>query len=368
MRSIVIVIPDWLGEEDVLRQTLPGLAKLSELGRISRLAPDPPVETPEALALGLSPDVVRLRQGPLTVSALGADPPDRSTHFHLSLLEFLDGQVLGSSILPSPEDLRATLELAKKLNTRALTLVEGEGRDHGLVWEGLGDLRTTPPSQAVGHAIRSALPEGDAEVILRRYIDDSINLLTELELNQIRAEEGLPLLNLLWPWGEGVRQRVPNLALKRGQPSTVFSASIRMQGLTRLAGYRHADRSKLRSGINWNLEFLAERLRTEPSSIVFIDTCQTLRLESKLEEAAWFTHRLDELLFGPISEWLGDEPFSLTLLAPSRSGVGLVLNFDSQSLRNSSMPFDLRATEEAKIPVTTSWESVQAALEFSQGE
>ncbi len=363
---MVVAVPDWIGgagSEDVLRQRMEGLSRLAEIGEVVRLAPDPPTETPEALILGLNPTVVNLRQGPLTVAALGADPPDRSTHFHLSLLEFADGKVVGSELLPSPSDLRQVLEVAKKLNTKALTLVAGEGRDHALVWEGLGDLATISAADATGKALRTVLPEGDAEVILRRYIDDSINLLSELELNQVRAEEGLPQLNLLWPWGQGTRHRVPNLALKRGAPSLVISPSLRMQGLARLAGYRHEPRSALRSGINLNLGLVRERVLSRDSTIVYLPVFGALRAEGMLEEAAWFTRRLDDELFVPIAESLAEDPLRLTLLAPSGKNVGLALQVDSGVRRDNVTPFDTRPIDDLRVPLQTSWEVVQANLD-----
>jgi hypothetical protein len=366
MRHLVIAIPDWIGpsdSEDVLRQPMEGLSRLTEAGQIFRLAMDPPTETPESLLLGLDPALIKLRQGPLTISALGADPPDRSTHFHLSLLEFSDGVVRGSDLMPELTDLRLILAEAAKLNTKSLTLVPGEARDHGLVWEGLGDLATVPAREATDKPLKSVLPEGDAEPILRRYIDDSINLLSDLELNQIRVEEGLPPFNLLWPWGHGVRTRVPNLAIRRGTPSLVISPSMRMQGLARLAGYLHEDRHKLRSGVNLNLKLIWERIRSAPSAIVYISGFAEWRATEKLEEAAWFTRQLDDEIFAPLAESLGEEPLRLTLVAPSDKNPGLALQLDSGSLQSNTTPFDHRPVDDPRVGLRTSWEAIRENLE-----
>src|SRR5436309_2660365 len=91
MRRTLVIVPELLGEPSILRQKLPTLERIAEVGRLFKLAATPSVETPEALYLGLNPEQGQLRQGPLTVSALGADPPPRSTHFHLSLMSFRDG-------------------------------------------------------------------------------------------------------------------------------------------------------------------------------------------------------------------------------------------------------------------------------------
>src|SRR5690348_11422733 len=114
MRRIVLIVPELLGEPSILRQKLPTIERIAELGGIFKISAVPNVETPEALYLGLRPDEAQLRQGPLTISALGADPPDRSTHFHLSLMAFRDGIARQVALAISPEEQRQVLDLAKK--------------------------------------------------------------------------------------------------------------------------------------------------------------------------------------------------------------------------------------------------------------
>jgi len=245
MRRTILIVPGLLsdpGTESYLRQRLPALSVLSEIGALRKVSELPESETPEAMLLGLGPSVVSLRQGPLTVSALGFDPPERSTHFHLSLMSYHDGDASIPGVLPRADELELVMSAAKRLDTKLLTVLKGEELNHALVWEALGDMGTTAASQLDRHPMIEHLPEGDGEAALRRFIDDSVNLLSSLELNERRLDEGLQPFNLLWPWGHGSRTAVPNLALRRGEPAVVESASMRLAGLTRLAGYKHADR------------------------------------------------------------------------------------------------------------------------------
>ncbi|MFI5386007.1 MAG: hypothetical protein ACHQ50_07785 [Fimbriimonadales bacterium] len=392
-----MVVPDLLGEPSVLRQKLPTLERMAEMGHLFKLGPLPQVETPEALYLGMNPNQGQLRQGPLTVAALGADPPERSTHFHLSLMSVTAGIVSPVStpnaqrptpLRITPEEQRQVMDLAKKLNTKTLTIVEGEGLDHGLVWEELGDLRTTPASQMEGERMRPHLPEGDAEVALRRFIDDSINLLSEIEMNQQRIDEDLPPLNLLWPWGEGVRTPVPNLALRRGEPALVISSSMRLAGLTRLAGYRHCDRHEFGHGLNTRLAKIAERCLQESVAIIFIDAFAEFKSEiskipmqsgrnpqSAIEESFWFARELDSALLQPLFDHALTHSFEITLLAPvtgsppdpptdsSRPGLGLVFTRSSApGMQHPEIPFDERAFDERKLAVATLWEAVARSL------
>lgn len=360
MRKVTIVIPEWLGDS-VLRQNLPTLATLAEKGDLAKIAPPPRVETPEALLLGIDPDKVRLEQGPLTIAALGADPPERSTHFHLSLMSLTDGVVVRHKTVLPPEQVDLVMARLSRLNTPSLTVVIGEDADHGLVWEGLGDLGTTSAVEADGQPLKGHLPEGDNEVALRRFIDDSVNLLDELEFNEQRIDEGLPPINLAWPWGQGVRRPVPNLALLRGEPAMVFSDSLRLQGLTRLAGYRHGDQRLFGTGLNARLEELRQAALNGNSTIIVINAFARLAEQGLVEERGWLTKQVEERFLEGLYDSAQEIPTRLTLLAPNSESVGLGIMYQSKDQNTNSIPFDERALED-RLPTYTLHERIDRSL------
>ncbi len=278
MRRIVLIIPELLSlAEPFLDRSLPNLQALAASSTLFRLSRLEDVETPEARFLGLRPSDAALRQGPLTVAALGADPPSRSLHFHLSLLSIVGDTVLEPAPLPTDEELRPLLAASEKLNTRLLTIVASSGLDHGLVWEALGEMETAPVGTLLGEPLRGHYPVGDGEPMLRRFIDDSVNLLSDLQFNRRRIDEGQTPLNLLWPWGHGVRTPVPNLALRRASPAFVISNSLRLAGLTRLAGYRHSNIGWLGYGLQTYLGSVFEKAMSEPASIYVLDMVEGFR-------------------------------------------------------------------------------------------
>ncbi len=358
MRRIVIIVPDLLAF-DALRQALPTLQTIAELGTAFKIAAPPQIETPEALWLGLGPNEAQLHQGPLTVAALGADPPDRSTHFHLTPMSFEDG--VGSEIdfEISEEDQRQVFEQAKRLNTPKLTIVEGRDRDHGLVWEALGDLGTTAPGKV--NNVADYLPEGDGEPLLRRFIDDSINLLSGLPLNEQRRDEGLPQINLLWPWGQGVRIPVPNIAIKRGERADVFSGSLRLAGRSRLAGYKHADRLTFGKGTNTRFEQLRDQLMIANVSITVIDAPSKLLHFERPEELNWIANEIDVKLLKPILEKALTSTTKISLLVPTKE-VGIGLTYETGDQNANSIPFDERALDEKLLPTLDLSTAVQRGL------
>lgn len=352
MRRLVLVLPGLLSAtEPVLDRGLPGFAALAERGQPFRLAKPELVETPEARWLGLEPSECELKQGPLTVAAFGADPPLRSLHFHVTLMT-VDGVTVNCADPgPTADEVRAIVAVAGKLNTRSLTFLAGRGTDHALVWEGLGEMRTVPDSEALGKPLRAILPEGDAEVELRRFIDDSVNLLDELELNKRRRDEGHLPLNLLWPWGQGPRRPVPNLALRRGEPATVLSDSLRLAGLTRLVGYRHRELGTYGDGLQADLQSIAAALLELHSGVAVLQAIAGFRAGNDLEEAAYMARRYDAELLAPLLDRAAGEPIRLLLAAPCTDGIGLAVVFDSSAPANSIYPFDERTIEEARVPL-----------------
>jgi hypothetical protein len=323
------------------------------MGTVFKIDRLPAVETPEAMYLGMTPREGQMRQGPLTVAALGADPPERSTHFHLSWLSLEGDRVFTSKFVPSPEEERAIWERAKVLDTRSLTQVRGEGIDHALVWEGLGDFQTYAPSKELSY--REHLPQGDAEVQLRRLIDDSVNVLSDLEVNQKRIDEGLPPFNILWPWGEGTRARLPNLSLRRGAPATVESASLRLQGLTRLAGYTHVQRGTVGAGLNTKFSKVAKRCLGRDLTLALLDPSGLT-----LEEKEWWLREFDREFISPLLDDVLKQKSQLTVLCPNGEQFGLGVSSSPSAERE--LPFDERAFEEKGIQTRSLNEAVDQGL------
>ncbi len=360
MRRIVIIVPDLLAYGS-LRQKLDTVQAMAELGRVVKLCEPPLIQTPEALLLGMEPKQGQLNQGPLTVAALGVDPPPRSTHFHLTPMSYSDGIASEIDFEIDFADQRTIFEQSSRLNTKSLTLVEGFDRDHGLVWEGLGDLETISSASVSGMLVKGRLPEGDAESQLRRFIDDSTNLLSELPLNERRLDEGLPPINLLWPWGHGVRGPVPNLALERGEPVEVTSGSLRLAGLARLAGYRHGDWRSFGRGVNVRLESHSAKLASEAVGICCIESASELVKRDRPEEVHWLAKEIDEKLLRPLFEMALKESTRILFLVPEdRGGLGLV--FETGVFGAHSMPFDERALEEKSVPTGDLASTILAGL------
>ncbi len=291
-------------------------------------------ESFDALLLGHRD--LALDQGPLTVAALGVNPPERSIHFHVSLLSKTDETVSSAAKAPSAEESKSLVEQLKRLSTKNLTVVIGAGVDHGLVSEQRMETLTTRPSALIANGIRASLPEGDGEGELRRLIDDSVNLLSEQEFNARRIDLGIAPINLAWPWGQGERPKVTNQALALGRPWRVVGNSLALRGLARLSGFRTEP-------LGGSFRDAIVSATKEPATLMVFDFSSF-----DPEEMEKTVADLSEQFLTPLIDWQRDQKSPLTMVATNRSGHGIVATFAGGNERDH-FPFDERAFTEKRV-------------------
>jgi len=357
MRSLVVHLPGWLALEgpSVLNSQKPNWSRLVERGTLFRVGSLSPIGLAEAAWLGLEPSSLEASPGVLTVAALGADPPPRSVHFSVTPLVLEEDRLRMAQTKLTQSEHQALLACAEKLNTSRLTFVKAETPDYGLVWEdGSIELGTREPDALSEY--RTSLPEGDGEAMLRRWIDDSINLLREQEFNRIREQEGIETIEVLWPWGQGMRGSFPNLSLRYGAPLSVLSSSKRLQGLARLCSARHADPSILGVGTNLRIERIA--VPAAGLQVVVVDAFREFDPVENEAERAWLTDQLEARLWSML---LGEEELRLVVTATGEQG-GLAVHFDSKLQQENHFPFDERVIEERAVPLRNLWELLPLTL------
>lgn len=354
MRTCVVVLPKALERENevpLLPEKSRGVAKLFAHGQVC-LVKTLDLARPEYDWVGLFPDAPSASRGVLAVAAFGADPPERSTHFCLNFLTTDADQVLQPTFVLDPSHADQLYQASLRLETKSLKLVRGVGLDHALVWEnGSIEMECREPSETAILGLRQSLPVGDGETMIRRFIDDSMNVLSELEVNRARQDEGLDPLNLLWPWGPGFRPYLQNMVLKRGADVRVESPSPWLKGLCRLIGYKHGDPWNLGFGTNLRLETIADSLQNETFGLAVIPTIGEFRMKGRHEEAAWLGNEVIDRLIEPLLRSADQEPYRMLVIATGAEGLGLALDFQSHAQPTGNIvPFSAEALEEKSLP------------------
>ena len=275
-----------------------------------------------------------LDQGPLTVAALGINPPDRSLHFHVSLLSTSGDTISSLSEPPSAIESMAIRKALAKLSTKNLTVLIGEGADHALVSDRLMEIRTSKPTEAKTNGLEASMPIGEGDTELRRFIDDSINLLAEEEFNARRIDLGVLPINLAWPWGQGERPRVANRALALGYPWIIRANSFALRGLAKLSGFRP---EKLPQNF---LETLS-LIKQEASSLTLLE------LGGFKEDRERVVSDVATQFLAPLFQWQLDSRAGLVVVATGQR-EGLAAFFAKPNERDN-FPFDKRSIFENRV-------------------
>lgn len=278
--------------------------------------------------------------GPLRVAAQRIDPPPSSVHFALDAIS-LD---VSSETLSSVEFVDLPTEVVERLNTKVLTCLPKWPFGSALVWEnGSIDLESTPPDQLQGRTFRECLPRGDGEPVLRRFIDDSVNILGELEMNRRREDEGLPPINVLWPHSQGFRPVLPNLQLRIGEPLLIASPVTEVLGLAYLTGFSQRALTEPR-GLDFPSGDVDKARAKAPRCWYVSNRIERLMSKGHFEETIWHLRSAREYLNRLSAR---KEPFRLLLL-PASSGFGLSMHYDPSNLFPSNKGiFDERLLEHA---------------------
>lgn len=366
MRRLVLVVPGLFGEPGnppsagLDRGVWRWLIERSTIRKVMSLAE---FETPEWAALGVNPEGKRVPGGPILISAMKLEPPPRDVLFQMTLMSLSDGVASQIESLPSESEIFHIGQAAKKLETSALKIAWWKNLNHGLVWaNGSLDLGVKSPDQAVGKQLSAVLPEGDGEPLLRQFIDDSVNLLSDLELNHIRREEGQPELNLLLPWDFGLRPDVPNLAIQRGEVRKIMSSQWRVAGLARWIGDQPVLNDQFRQGMHPNWAVMSRELSdlAVPTS-VWVTELLALRSLQRLDEIEYSVGKLASEFLEPLLD-NPDDLLRLAIIAPGVGGTGLTLSYESWSPLPNSVPFDERALEDRRLSEGTVWAIVESTL------
>ncbi|MEJ5170154.1 MAG: hypothetical protein WHU10_04125 [Fimbriimonadales bacterium] len=365
MRRIAVIVPGWLADGEEGSQLLrPGepLRTWVEAASVQavRLGPDEPVACPDAAYLGLDPRSMDAQPGPLAAACFGSRPPWGSTVFHLSLMG-TDGREVWNAESLSDEEASALVGAARALETAESRLVEGEGPDHALVtrWP-FPEQPPLWPRPLLQAGYRAAVDELDRR--LRRWVDDSANLLSEHEVNLRRADLGLRPANLLWPWGPGeAHAYLPWSPDPRLRP-TLASGSIRLHGMARLVGLPVWPRSLFRGRAEAPLERLAEMAFDTDRLLIHLPEFGRARLQGDLDRLAWLQRWLEEGLIQPLLDQARKRPTRLMLVALSE-GLGLVGVADSERPTPKGVPFDERAIAEGEPPSRFLHEAVRGLFE-----
>lgn len=217
------------GEIGMVQNVPAGMSPGSEIANLSVMGYDPASEftgrSPlEALSVGvdMAPDDVIFRCNLVTLT-------EEESYPEKTILDHSSGEI-------STADADVLMDaIREKFNSDTFQFYTGTSYRHIMVWKHGRISRLEPPHDHLGKVIGPFLPQ---EEVLRRFMEESFELLNNHPLNVARAAAGKNKANSLWYWGAGTKPNLRSFAEKTGLRGGMVSAVDLLKGIAVGAGMK----------------------------------------------------------------------------------------------------------------------------------
>jgi len=249
-----IVIPD--GAADRPTEALGGRTpfQVARVPNMDRIAAEGRLGTVQTVPAGMDPgsDVAILSllgydptksytgRAALEAAAQGIEPRPEDWVFRCNLVTVAEGEMVDYSAghIKSQEAEVLIRALEDQFGSDTLRFYPGVGYRHLLVMRGeTFKVRTTPPHDILGQAVRKHLPRGKGARRLRELMDGSRDVLDAHPVNRIRRDLGENPATQIWLWGQGQRPSLTPFRRRWGLTGAAITAVDLVRGIARLIGW-----------------------------------------------------------------------------------------------------------------------------------
>jgi len=196
--------------------------------------------------LGYNPLEFYSGRAPLEAASIGValGKDDVAYRCNLVTLEFNEDRTTAvmddySSGHISTEEAGELIEaVGRELGSGDIRFYPGVSYRHLMVWAGgSSDAECVPPHDILGREIRDYLPSGPGADLLRRLMEESVDILESHTVNKKRVAAGKNPANSIWFWGQGRKPRMPLFRDKYALDGALISAVDLTRGLGLCAGF-----------------------------------------------------------------------------------------------------------------------------------
>ncbi len=249
-----IVIPD--GAADRPAEALGGRTpfEVARLPNMDCLATEGRLGTVQTIPAGMAPgsDVAILSllgydparnytgRAPLEAAARGIEARPDDWIFRCNLVTVADERMVDYSAghISTQEAEVLVRALEEHFGSDTLRFYPGVGYRHLLVIRGESfKVRTTPPHDIIGLAIKKHFPKGKNSARLRELMDASRGVLAPHPVNQVRRDLGENPATQIWLWGEGQKPALTPFRQRWGLAGAAITAVDLVRGIARLIGW-----------------------------------------------------------------------------------------------------------------------------------
>ncbi|MBU4241390.1 MAG: cofactor-independent phosphoglycerate mutase [Actinobacteria bacterium] len=281
--------------------------------------------------LGYDPESLYGGRGPVEAANLGLEVPPGWTAFRCNIVStdrvrMLDysGGHIGQE--DAGEIIRA---LGEGLGDGETRFHEGKSYRHILMMKGeYQALECTPPHDITGERLDEHMPAGRGAQRVRGLMERSRKVLDGLAVNERLAASGRPVVDMIWPWGQGEGVTLEPFERRFGLSGAVISAVDLVCGLGRLAGLRTVSVPGMTGFLDTNYlgqgEAAVRVLARDDFVYVHVEAPDEASHMGDAGEKVLAIERFDSMVVGPVLRYLpgaGDDyrvlvcPDHLTLIS-----------------------------------------------------
>lgn len=304
------------------------LSKKSEIGMVHTIPEGmkPGSDTANLSVLGYDPEKYYSGRSPLEALSIGVSMKDTDIAIRCNIVTVSEDAVPfeektiidHSSGEISTEDCAILLDAVRKeLENETYKFYVGTSYRHCLIWDKGEVVELTPPHDVLGQVIGTYLPE---DVILRRMMEKSYDILADHPLNIERKKQGLNPANCCWFWGAGTKPMLSSFEEKTGKKGMMVSAVDLLKGIAVGAGMGVANVEGANGGLHTNYEGKTQAALTallkEDYDFVYIhlEAPDEMGHQGSVERKVQAIEYLDARVIEPLTKMLDKEGIAYRLL------------------------------------------------------
>lgn len=228
------------------KPNIDALAKKSKMGRV--LFVPPTIHSSSDVGcmaiLGYDPKNFYTGIAPLEAVARGIDLKDDDVVFRCDLVTVSDDTLVDNraSVISPREAKLLVEELNKKLSDKKIKFYPGDGYKNLLVIsdpdisDHLDELECASPRTFLSKKYTDHLPKGVNAPVVIHLMTKSREILENHEINRVRIDLKENPANMIWPWGQGKRPRLPMFKDRLQVSGAIVSDASFMKGLAKSTG------------------------------------------------------------------------------------------------------------------------------------
>jgi len=350
----IILVGDGMGDrpmEDLGGKTvleaakIPNMDFIAEKGKVglTNMIPTrmlPASDVANLSILGYNPKKYYTGRGPLEAANMGIDLKDDEVAFRCNLVTISDDKMADYSAghISNEEAKSIIEELGSKLGTEDIKFYPGVSYRHLVVFkckdkeeqENFVKTKCAPPHDIAGKAIHGFLPAKTPQAeVLKRLMNESINVLSDHEVNRVRIDLKENPANMIWLWGQGVKPFMPKFSKLYHVEGSIISAVDLIKGIGRIIGLDVIDVPGATGYYDTNYlgkaEYAIDSLKNKDFVFVHVEAPDEAGHNGDLREKIKAVEKFDKFVVGTILDHFksGSEEFRILVLSDHATPIAL---------------------------------------------